>query len=373
MSHLQDKSQKQITTVIFYIILAVIAIWLFVKYLLSPLLPFILAWLLAMLLQPVIDRACKRSRLKRKVISFILVFMIITMIIAGIYFISAKIISEMREIFIDLSADINEILSDIFGFFESLSSKLSINEESMQNADRIKSAIREFANSSISEMSSRIPSKIMTFVSSLPSMLFFVLAFIIASFYMSIDIRKVNAFFCGMLPCGIKTKLKAAKDKMLKDGLSYIRAYFIIMAITFLQLFVGFLLLKIPYALTLAIVIAFVDILPILGVGTVLIPWACILFIRHNNYLGIGLIIVFAIIYISRQIIEPKIISVSIGTSPLVMLVSMYVGIKLIGAGGIFVFPIAVIFFKNLVDCGIFKRNEAQDHISQDSHKNKAT
>lgn len=356
MSHLTDTDHKKIITRIFYIIITSIAIWLFVKYLLKPLLPFIFAWLIALLLQPAINYICKRSKLPRKVISFVLVFIALTLSIMLLYFFSMRIFSEIREIFQDLSSDINNVISDIFSAFDSLTSRLSISgDKNSQNTILIKNAIKELANSSISEISSCIPSKIMALASSLPSLIFFILVLIIASFYMSMDLKKINAFFGDMLPDNIRIKLRSAKNKMIKDGLKYIRAYLIILIITFIQLLIGFLLLKVPYALTLALIIAVIDILPVLGVGTVLIPWASILFIRHDYYLGIGLIIVFAVIYVSRQIIEPKILSVSIGLSPLVILIAMYTGIKLMGIGGIFVFPLGIIFFKNIIDCGIFR------------------
>ena len=369
MSYLPDKGYKRILIATFYIILAIIAIWLFVKYLIKPLLPFICAWIIALFLQPVINSACRRSKLPRRAISFILVFITLTAVISGFYFISSEIISEIRGMATDLSSDINGVISDIFAFFDSLSSKLSISDGS-GNA-RLRGAIREFANSSVNGISAKLPSKIMAFVASLPGIIFFLLVLIVASFYMSLDFKKVNAFFGGLLPDKMRIKLRAAKDKMVKDGLRYIRAYLIILVITFLQLLCGFMLLKIPYALTLALIIAFIDILPVLGVGTVLLPWAGVLLIRHNYYLGIGLIIVFAVIYISRQIAEPKIVSVSIGLSPLVTLASMYVGIKLMGVGGIFVFPLGVIFFKNLIDCGVFKADARQNTGAQTAAKQK--
>ena len=141
----------------------------------------------------------------------------------------------------------------------------------------------------------------------------------------------------------------------MSAGIQYVKAYLMILFITFLQLLVGFLCLKIPYALTLAAIIDMIDILPVFGVGTVLVPWAALLLIQGEVYTGIGLLIVFAVIWVVRQVIEPKIVGHSIGLPPLVTLMGMYIGYKFMGFAGLFVFPLVLILFKNLNDIGVIR------------------
>ena len=109
-------------------------------------------------------------------------------------------------------------------------------------------------------------------------------------------------------------------------------------------------ILKIPYALTLSVLIALIDILPVLGVGTVLVPWAIVLYMMGNSYTATGLLIIFGIIWLVRQVSEPKIVGESVGVSPLITLVSMYIGFKLIGFSGLFIFPIGAIIVKSVYD-----------------------
>ena len=112
----------------------------------------------------------------------------------------------------------------------------------------------------------------------------------------------------------------------------------------------GFSILGVSYPLLIAIIVALVDILPIFGVGTVLIPWAIIeLVFTKNIYMGIGLIIIYIVVTVIRQITEPKVVAGSLGLHPLVTIVSMYVGFKLLGIFGMIAGPMAVLAIKSIL------------------------
>lgn len=116
---------------------------------------------------------------------------------------------------------------------------------------------------------------------------------------------------------------------------------------------------NIQYPFLAAIGIGFVDALPILGSGTVMIPWAFIEAINGDIKLAIGILIIFAIISVVRQFLEPKIVSKQIGIHPIFTLIAMYTGFKLIGVFGLLLGPIALIVIKNvygaLIDRGVVK------------------
>ena len=115
------------------------------------------------------------------------------------------------------------------------------------------------------------------------------------------------------------------------------------MGITLVELSVGLLILRVNFAIPLAALIAVVDILPVLGVGTVLLPWAAMSCISGDFFRAIGLVMMYVIITIVRQVLEPKVISTQIGLFPLVTLLSMYVGLKLFGFFGMVGFPLVLI------------------------------
>ena len=140
-----------------------------------------------------------------------------------------------------------------------------------------------------------------------------------------------------------------------------LKGYLTIMFITFIELAIGLTVLRVNNSVLLAVLISLIDILPVLGTGTVLIPWSLISLIMGDTFLGIGLIILYMIILIVRNIIEPKFIGKRIGLKPLVTLISMYLGLQLAGVVGMFIFPLAMAFLKNLHDTGVVKIWETEE------------
>ena len=120
------------------------------------------------------------------------------------------------------------------------------------------------------------------------------------------------------------------------------------MLITFLEVFIGLTVLGVRYAFLIALLTAVVDLMPVLGTGTVMIPWGIIDLIAGNYFMGIGLLVLYAIITVIRQILEPKIVGKYVGLYPLLALVSMYVGLKLFGLIGLFGLPLSIVIFDRL-------------------------
>lgn len=152
--------------------------------------------------------------------------------------------------------------------------------------------------------------------------------------------------------------------EILKSLSDFLKAEFILIAIAFIQVLAGLYVLKliglnVEYPFLAALGIAFVDALPILGSGTIMIPWAFFAAINGDIRLAIGLLIIFVIISIVRQFIEPKVVSKQIGIHPIFTLIAMYTGLKLIGIAGLIIGPVALIVVKNvygtLIDKGVVK------------------
>ena len=134
-----------------------------------------------------------------------------------------------------------------------------------------------------------------------------------------------------------------------------IRSYAIIMSITFVELSIGFTIIGLEYALPIAFGIAIFDILPVLGTGGIMLPWAVITAIRGDIPLALSLLAVYVVVTIIRNIIEPKIVGAQLGLHPVVTLVSMFVGTQLFGVLGLFGFPICLSLLRHLNDTGAVK------------------
>lgn len=357
MNDLPKSGYRRVLVLAAYVLLGLALGFVLLKYLLKPLLPFLLAWGIAMAVRPTVKAICSRTRLPQKVVSFVAVLFVFLLILGLLTALCGRMVGELRELSDDLMADAAGIVEDLFDSIRSLTERLPFPDRAdhPEAADRIRQAVTSMIEDTVSRFSAAIPAALMSFVSALPGILLFTVVTIVATFYMGTDVSHVNSFIARQLPASSRHYLFEAKKKLASAGIKYVKAYLMLLSITFVQLLIGFYLLKIPYALTLAAIIALIDILPVLGVGTVLVPWAAVLLIRGDVYTGVGLLIVFAVIWIMRQIIEPKLVGDSIGLSPLVTLIVMYGGYYFMGFAGLFVFPLVMILLKNLNDIGVLR------------------
>ena len=187
---------------------------------------------------------------------------------------------------------------------------------------------------------------------SLPAFVMNFLLTVISSFFCTMDYYTITSFFARLLPQKARSTLFAVKRSGVDILLKFGKAYALLLMLTFAELLIGLTLLKVQYAFLLSAVIALVDILPVLGTGTVLVPWALGALITGNGPLGAGLLILYAIIGVVRQTLEPRVVGQQIGLYPLVTLISMFLGAKLFGFAGLFGLPVAVTIFVQLQRTG---------------------
>ena len=158
-----------------------------------------------------------------------------------------------------------------------------------------------------------------------------------------------------------ETRIKIVRAKnLLVPSLSKMgKAYGLIILITFSELVLGLFLLKLigiyngGYIFIFALITAIIDIVPILGTGTVLIPWALYCLLDGKISLAIGIFVMYVCITVIRQIIEPKLVSNQLGIPPFATIIAMYVGTQIFGVLGIFILPITLVMVKLLNEEGI--------------------
>ena len=168
---------------------------------------------------------------------------------------------------------------------------------------------------------------------------------VVISCYIAKDFKRLGIFFGEIIPQKILKKFARIKSIFTNSILKIALGYLIIMMITFVMLWIAFLILGIKNSFIVALIVSVIDLLPVLGVGLVLIPWALVSFFTNKVFLGVGLSATYFIILISRNFLEPKIISKQIGISPLLTLITMFVGLKVAGVGGMILSPLVLIIF----------------------------
>jgi sporulation integral membrane protein YtvI len=172
---------------------------------------------------------------------------------------------------------------------------------------------------------------------------------LLSCYYFSADNGRVRAGMLAVLPVRVREKLPALRERASWFARRYLRAYLLLWLITFAEMFLGLSILGIPYAFLLAILIAVVDFLPVLGTGTVLIPWAACSLLTGNQRTGFGLLILYGVSVIVREVAEPRLVGAQLGIHPLLSLFAMYAGLRFFGLPGMLLSPVFAICLRFLL------------------------
>lgn len=323
--------------------------------------PFLIAFIISLIIEPLIRKVMKHTTFTRKtcaIITMIAVFgIIIGLLIWGISSAiteSTNLLESLNNYVQKVSDYISKIISD-FRF-----DKIEISNE-------IKT-IAESSSQDIIKMLTSVAKKWLTnivgSVQYLPTFLIYVGITVIATYFVCADKLYILDQMEYHLPQKWVNKIGSHIRNIIDSLGGYLKAQVILIVISFFIVLVGLYIFKmfgfnIEYPLMAALGIGFVDALPILGSGTVMLPWAVISAANGNLKLAIGLIGLYLIIIVTRQLLEPKIVSNHIGIHPIFTLIAMYTGFKLIGILGMFIGPIILIIlknvFSNLIDNGVVK------------------
>jgi sporulation integral membrane protein YtvI len=189
----------------------------------------------------------------------------------------------------------------------------------------------------------------------IPNLFIFFIVFLVAVYMFSYSLPTMKSSFLSIFAEESRKQVEEVLDNLRKSIFGFLRSQLILSALTYVITLSGFLLLGIKYPMAIALLVCIVDIMPILGTGSVLVPWASYLILTGDWYTGIGLIVLFLFITVFRRVIEPKVLGDSIGISALAALISLYVGLKLAGVVGVFLGPLVVIIFMAARKAGLFQ------------------
>ena len=329
---------------------AVIALsYVFLKYAVGIILPFAFSYLIVALARPIINDMCKRRKIPKQFASLLVIIIILLVIIyISVICVSygIKQLGSITNSVLDNLSKENNFVSNAFQSIEDFRKKFPFLNNILPGMDEsLYSMLTETIVNGFKSLSGRLTSAMARFISSLPTFIVMLIVILLSLFYFSKDYDLIAQKLESSLPEKISKKLPIIKRDVVGMVSKYIKSYTVLMLITAVQLFSGFLILGIKNSFLLSILISFVDMLPVLGVGTVLIPWAVIELASGNTFMGVGLIVLFLIVYIVRQIAEPRILSGQMDVHPLITLFSMYAGLKILGIGGLILAP----FFAFLV------------------------
>ena len=340
------------------LVAAGVGLWLGGRLIAGYLLPFLLAWVLSLCITPLADRIAKRLRCSPKLCSILL---LTTVLCLTVFLIGAsvnRLLSELQGLLnrlLERGTLSEDLLSGRADYFQAAVSKLGFLDRLSATGngavfrERFNVMVGNALSEAIASVSAELPKLAARMISAMPSVLLFIAVTVIAGFYFCVDRRGIEDSLLSFLPNGIRRRIPKWRASVKQVSFRYLRAYLVLLLLTFLELFIGLCILRVDYAFLLAAVIAVVDLLPVLGVGTVLVPWAIVELVNRRIAMGIGLLILYGVVSVLHQITEPKLVGKSLGLHPLLTLIASYVGFRAFGLLGMLAAPFVALLVKTLL------------------------
>ncbi len=335
---------------------AVFLIIFFVPKVLVFFLPFVIGWIISLIANPLVHFLEKHVKIMRKISSIIIIIAVLALVCLGGYALINWLISQIGGL-------LEKLPSYYKGFMEEV-------QEVLQSLDVVYQRLPEQVQKSLQDFGDNSTTAVQDWVSNLgkPAMLiagkaaknlpsvfvgFFVT--LLSAYFFTADHDKLVLKCKKIAPPSIQHTVTIIKESFSSTVGGYFKAQFKIMGVVALILIVGFLILQVEYAFLLGILVAFVDMLPFLGTGTILFPWALFNVLEQDYRMAIGLVILYVIAQVVRQLIQPKLIGDSIGLAPLPTLVFIYIGYQIGGFFGMLIaIPLGMIIIQ-LYQRGIFQ------------------
>lgn len=358
-------------------------IFLIIKYLLNKLMPIFLAFVFAAVCRPISDwlsrdyrykrnEAGERIRVKRKVhlhknVAGILSVVVLFLAVGSLL---ALLIIRAADRITDLIATMPSIYEkDVVPAFNKLYERIVLftNHFDSETVDAIEAALPNVISSlgsAVTRISGILVGWLTGLASNLPSIFLNTVICLIATVFFAIDFDSIRTFFSNNLPAKTVRMVGKIKDSFLGMIWEFLKSYFIIFCITVTELSIGLLIVGVDHPIGIATLIGIFDAFPIVGSGMIMLPWSIITLLSGETIRGLGLFVVYAVVVIVRQVIEPKIVGKHVGLRPIVTLTCMYAGTRIFGGIGLFALPIAVSIVADLNDNGIihlFRRNDSAE------------
>ena len=326
-----------------------------VRYALPALFPFVVAYIVTVVLLPLVRLLNSKLRINKRILSVILVILFYGTIGVIVIWLLVEVAAFATERIKDLPAffqsQVRPFLSNLFDEIQEMI--YNLDPEMAIDFDTTANSLLSSLGSTVMSISGSVVGKLTDFAVSVPTFLLNIVIMIIATIFLLVDYDAIGAFITRQLSEKNNSLLHNIKAHLGRVLGKYLISYSLIMLITFAEIFLGLSIIGFRHAALIAVLIAVFDILPIVGSGLVIVPWAIICFITGDVGAGIGLFILWAILCVVRQIIEPKIVGDSVGMHPFLTLFAMLAGNFIYGGIGILLFPVIIALFQSLNNAGV--------------------
>lgn len=325
--------------------------------------PFIIAFIIAFLLNPLVNLLNEKAKIPRGISVFISIILLLS-IVVGLF---TLLITEIITGSTFLIQVVPEKFEKIIYFVENLVTQkilpiydVVIHKYSQLGAGQqqtIRTNIQSIGDSVINlgkELLNGVINGIQLVIALLPNAATLIFVSLLATFFISKDWYKIKNLFARYTPNRIKHYSDTIFSDLRKALFGFMRAHITLISMTTVLVLIGLLILRVPFAITIALMIGFVDLLPYLGTGLIFVPWILYSFLTNDIRLTIGLAILYVVVIIQRQLAEPKILSSNIGLHPLPTLIALFIGFKFFGLLGLIVGPTTLVVLSTLYRARVF-------------------
>ncbi len=344
------------------LVLGALALFIWVVLPLASLLsPFLFALVLAWVLNPAVRWLQRRTKASRKAISMILVILVFAVIGGVLFGLGWMAVDQVRSLFDNRQSLLDQLLDGLVSVVNSVGSwleglgdwvprgLLTTSEDLM---DALAGWVRGLDFSGwLTEMAGQAPSM----AANVSGFAVALVVFMMASYFITGDYPRLRFELTDRVPMVARDFCRSVKDISTNAFGGYVKSQLILSAGVFVILAIGFFLMRQPYGLLLAFGLAVLDFIPIIGAGTVMVPWAVIDMVLARYGEAAALMAVWGVIVLFRRFAEPKILGDQTGLSPILSLVGIYAGMKLGGVLGMVVGPLLLLVLLNLAKLGIFQ------------------
>ena len=337
----------------------IILVTLFLIFLLPPLwdalLPIILAIVIVAILSPLIKKIDDFLPIKHSVISYVLGTILLVAILFLIIWFIQVIINQVTGLIGNIIGNWSQIVQSTNQWINAMNSKINLMPDFAENAIRsgLNSLYQFLGN--LQRNAINITFGFTTaFINTSNNIIFFAITFIVAFYIILGDMQEVSVKYNSKISKGIRTNLSLIKNVFKNSTWNYIKSQLKLAVLCAILMAISLKFLGQQYFMPIALILGFVDILPLIGPVIVILPWSIIeIFIFSNTSKGIALLIVLGIWTGLRQVIAPRIIGTSADIHPLLSVITLYAGLRLFGVMGAIFFPVVMIFIVGIYRSGI--------------------
>ena len=317
--------------------------------------PFVIGWVIALIANPLVRLLERRLKLVRKHSSIVIVVAVLALVIGLLYLVISRTASGVSSLVKALPSLYASFEKEIQASAEDMAHLLQFLPPGIQESWKaISSNIGESLGLLVQKAASPTVEAAGTVAKGIPGALVYSVVTILSSYFFIVDRDRIIAFCRRYLPASGAKYYRYLKGELRHLIGGYFMAQFKIMAVVAVILTVGFLVLGVKYAVLLAFLIAFLDFLPVFGTGTALLPWGAYKLLEGQYAFAAGLLLLYVLTQVIRQLVQPKLVGDSMGLPPLLTLILLFLGFKVSGlAGMILAVPIGL-FFVNLYKYGAF-------------------